>query len=161
MIDWLISLMCASFVPELEDPNIKNEIQMTKLKGRLEKTAQLSLIPIAEIVVSPPPPVELPVVSGKSLLVSASSPELVERIQALDSPVLDVLLTGIIGHGNQRAAILTDGKKDHVVGVGGYVSNAFKVTDIGVNSVTLVPLFGKSREPIAVHISESKPQGAS
>jgi hypothetical protein len=161
MIDWFVSLVIFAFVPELIDPTITNETHMTKLKHRLEKTAQLSLIPISDIVVSPPPPLDLPKVTGKALAVSATSPELIKRIQELETPILDVILTGIVGHSNQLAAILTDGKKDYVVGVGGYVSNAFKVIEVSKDRVALVPLVGKSRVPIYVYLNEIKPLGTS
>ncbi|MFN7507192.1 MAG: hypothetical protein ACK5Q1_16715, partial [Limnobacter sp.] len=84
---------------------------------------------------------DLPLITGRLFQwASAEGSEAASLSAAIDSAAETLRLTGLIESAGQRVAILNDGQKDHVVGVGSYVLGAYKVTSFGPGRVVLSPI---------------------
>lgn len=147
MIDYLFTLLLVPVLPELASPNLNHATALSALEQRLNQSQQVvpTVLEAAEVSEVQQPAPSLPKISGR--LFSWSSTDANDEKARKDAVVLSaeaLTLTGMIESSGQRVAILSDGEKDHVVGVGSYVLDAYKVVSFGPGQVVLMPLDGQA-----------------
>jgi hypothetical protein len=155
MIDYLFSLLLVPIFPQLADPVLTHAVAMKELEDRLlwgrnpppVKSGSIPSINLSEELNSNP--ANLPPISGRLLEWSSSQVAEEQNRQFVIGLSAGLLrLTGMIEASGQRAAILNDGQQDHVVGVGSYVLNAYRVASIGKEQIVLMavdPRLGNKR----------------
>jgi hypothetical protein len=144
MISFLFSLLLVPFLPELANPADQHSDDLSLLAQRIRQSQEILPAPPMDLVQDQ---VEnerdLPVITGRLFDWSETQRNAKGGVQtANDLPVETLRLTGMIESAGQRVAILNDGQQDHVVAVGSYVLNTYKVISFGANRVVLMPLDG-------------------
>ena len=144
MISLLFSLLLVPLLPELANPADQHSDDLSLLAQRIRQSQEI--LPQAPGVVAQTEIAsvrDLPVITGRLFEWSATQRNAKGEVPAADDlPVETLRLTGMIESAGQRVAILNDGQQDHVVAVGSYVLNAYKVISFGANRVVLMPLDG-------------------
>lgn len=147
MIELLFSLLLVPLLPELADPAESHSAALRELDRRLSRGGPNSIAFTEGSAVSPSPDVlaldapSLPVITGGLFEWSnISSITSQGDVTSSLSSVASLRLTGLIEISGQRVAILNDGEKDHVVGIGSYVLNTHRVKTLGRRHVVLMPL---------------------
>lgn len=140
MISALFSLLLVPVMPHLEDPVLNHGTRLAELQQRL-KTDEATQPPVQvlnkELAL---PAAELPLITGRIFDWSNKGKAEQQQEVLLDNAVEALRLTGIIESSGQRVAILNDGQRDHVVGQGSYVLNAYQVASLDGATVVLVPI---------------------
>lgn len=147
MIDALFSLLLVPFIPALEDPSVTHAATLNALEQRLNQSRNTPLAnPDAETVSSSllvDTPERLPLITGRVFEWSSSAVASEQaQVDEIGRTVEALRLTGVIESSGQRVAILNDGHTDHVVGVGSYVLNAYRVSSLDSGNVVLMPVAG-------------------
>ncbi|MCR2745943.1 hypothetical protein [Limnobacter parvus] len=152
MIEYLFSMLLVPLLPALENPDIGHAESLMALEQRLNQGRNSSVrvseakAPGDDELTLASNTESLPAITGRlfewssNLLVSEQA-----RIDDLGRAVGSMRLTGIIESSGQRVAILNDGQRDYVVGVGSYVLNAYRVNSLGAGNVVLLPVDGRAR----------------
>ncbi|MBU0784782.1 MAG: hypothetical protein KJ798_05370 [Gammaproteobacteria bacterium] len=153
MIEFLFSLLLVPMLPELADPAESHSTALKELDRRLSRGGPGSMEFTEGSVIDPLPGVSptlnmlnpgsssLPVITGGLFEWSSITPMSGQGYEtAGGSSAASLRLTGLIETSGQRIAILNDGEKDHVVGVGSYVLNTHKVVTLGRRHAVLIPL---------------------
>lgn len=145
MIEFIFSALLVPFLPALADPVVSHEQALKALQARLNQ-AQIAkpaavaaeLSPSASQLTTAP---SLPVISGRLFAwsKSAADTELPSSVTTAVS-AQSLRLKGLIETSGQYVGILNDGEKDHVVGVGSYVMDAYRVVSLGKRRMVLMPL---------------------
>lgn len=152
MIEFLFSLLLVPLVPALQNPDIGHAESLGALEQRLNQGRNASLtvseanVPDSEKSILASSSEYLPPITGR--LFEWSSNVLASeqaRQDELGRTVESMRLTGVIESSGQRVAILNDGQRDHVVGVGSYVLNAYRVNSLSAGNVVLLPVDGRTR----------------
>lgn len=153
MMEFLFSLLLVPILPELADPEESHSTALRELDRRLSRGGPGSM-ELAEGAVADPglnasataamlntPPLSLPAITGGLFEWSniRSVSNLGDQTAGGSAPV-SLRLTGLIETSGQRVAIINDGDKDHVVGVGSYVLNTHRVEALGRRHAVLMPL---------------------
>lgn len=160
MIEFLFSLLLVPLVPALENPGIGHAKSLEAMEQRLNqgKNAYLTVpevtVPDAEKSNLAINPELLPPITGRlfewSNNVVVSEPT---NQGAQDRPVESMRLTGILESSGQRVAILNDGQRDYVVGVGSYVLDAYRVNSLSAGKVVLLPLDERAKgKPLELNL---------
>lgn len=149
MIETLFSLLLVPLMPALGDPFVNHAAALAAVERTLQQGRNVqSAAPNVDAVASELPlltdtPESLPLITGR--LFAWSNVQRSEE-QALGDELgitTEALrLTGLIESSGQRVAILNDGQRDHVVGVGSYVLNAYRVNALNSDHVVLLPVDG-------------------
>jgi hypothetical protein len=144
MISFLFSLMLVPLLPELANPADQHSDDLSLLAHRIRQSQEI--LPSRPVGLAQEPVEsarDLPVITGRLFDWSETQRDAKGKVQtANDLPVETLRLTGMIESAGQRVAILHDGQQDHVVAVGSYVLNTYKVISFGANRVVLMPLDG-------------------
>jgi hypothetical protein len=147
MIELLFSLLLVPILPELADPAENHSSALRELDRRLSRGGPNSIAFTEGSAVSPNPDVlaldspSLPVITGGLFEWSNINPITSQGEVAVNGlSAVSLRLTGLIEISGQRVAILNDGEKDHVVGIGSYVLNTHRVETLGRRHVVLMPL---------------------
>jgi hypothetical protein len=144
MISTLFSLLLVPLLPELANPADQHSADLNLLAQRIRQSQEI--LPRTPEDLAPAQPDNtrsVPVITGRLFDWSASQRNAQGAVSlAQDLPVETLRLTGMIESAGQRVAILHDGEKDHVVAIGSYVLNTYKVISFGANRVVLMPLDG-------------------
>lgn len=147
MIDVLFSLLLVPLIPALEDPSVTHAATLSNLEQRLNQSrntpaANLDVV-AANSSLMIDKPEELPLITGRVFEWSSSAvTKQKAQIDEIGQTVEALRLTGVIESSGQRVAILNDGHSDHVVGVGSYVLNAYRVSSLDSGNVVLLPVDG-------------------
>ena len=144
MISLLFSLLLVPLMPELANPADQHSDDLSLLAHRIRQSQEILPSPPVDLAqVQVESARDLPVITGRVFDWSATQRNAKGEVAtANDLPVDTLRLTGMIESAGQRVAILNDGEQDHVVAVGSYVLNTYKVISFGVNRVVLMPLDG-------------------
>ncbi|BET27287.1 Tfp pilus assembly protein PilP [Limnobacter thiooxidans] len=144
MISFLFSLLLVPLLPELANPADQHSDDLNLLAQRIRQSQEiLPQTPMDLTQAQVESARDLPLITGRLFDWSATQRNAKGEVPAAnDLPVETLRLTGMIESAGQRVAILNDGQKDHVVAVGSYVLNTYKVISFGVNRVVLMPLDG-------------------
>ncbi|MEQ9108434.1 MAG: hypothetical protein RLO04_13295 [Limnobacter sp.] len=148
MMEFIFSLLLVPIIPELADPMESHSMAMNELNRRLSRGGPGSIefanapaVVDAVPVISGSESSSLPVITGGLFGWSDIKPMLRQGDEATNGSVSASLrLTGLIETSGQRIAILNDGEKDHVVGIGSYVLNTHRVEALGRRHIVLMPL---------------------
>ncbi|WP_334119130.1 hypothetical protein [Limnobacter sp.] len=151
MIEFLFSLLLVPVLPELEDPAERHAVALKGLEQRLNQGRQGAGGAVGRLVAAPQPEAlspdssRLPAITGR-LFEWSSVNSLAEQgqVAAYGLSAESLQLTGLIESSGQRVAILNDGEKDHVVGLGSYVLGTYQVVAFGRGQVVLMPLDTKT-----------------
>jgi hypothetical protein len=148
MMDFLFAILLVPFFPELGDPKEKHAMAMAELVQRLN-TGQKQAVVAPEFIEQPSSlsvrVEDLPPITGRLFQwASIEGGDGLGQGDAIDLSAESLRLTGLIETAGQRVAILNDGEKDHVVGVGSYVLGAYKVTSFGPGRVVLSPIHARA-----------------
>lgn len=147
MIELIFSLLLVPILPELADPVESHSMALRELDRRLSRGGPNSIGvaenaaagPSANVLVSDSP--SLPVITGWLFEWSnINSIVSLGEVAVSGLSAVSLRLTGLIEISGQRVAILNDGEKDHVVGIGSYVLNTHRVETLGRRHVVLMPL---------------------
>lgn len=145
MIEFIFSALLVPLLPSLADPAATHSQALKELQTRLNQ-AQLAP-PITTAAESSPGELKLttaaalPAISGRLFDWSKSSADLaVQQSIAVAVSAQSWRLTGLIETSGQYVGILNDGEKDHVVGVGSYLMDAYRVASLGNGRMILMPL---------------------
>lgn len=147
MIHYLFSLLLVPFLPMLEDPVLRHDEALKVVEQRLHPKDRAEQGLLAQAVLAAPEEQKsLPPITGRLFEWSTLAAQ--AKVDQTASPggiSADALrLTALIESGGQRVAILNDGQKDHVIGVGSYVLDTYRVVSFGSNQVVLAPIDGQS-----------------
>ena len=145
MIEFIFSALLVPLLPALADPAVSHDRTLSELQSRLNQARQAQPAAVAADLsaddpqtLSDPP---LPVISGRLFAWSKSITETGQPTTVTAAVSAQSLrLTGLIETSGQYVGILNDGEKDHVVGVGSYVMNAYRVVSLGKRRMVLMPL---------------------
>lgn len=151
MIEFLFSLLLVPMLPELADPAESHAVALRELGQRLNQGQQSfegvgrGLVAKAQPDSLIPDPSRLPLITGRLFEWSSMNSKAEQDQRAAYGLSAESLqLTGLIESSGQRVAILNDGEKDHVVGVGSYVLGSYKVVALGLGQAVLMPLDAKT-----------------
>lgn len=144
MISLLFSLLLVPLLPELANPTDQHSDDLSLLAQRIRQSQEMLPVPPIDLVqVQVENERDLPLITGRLFDWSVTQRNAKGEVLTANDPHVDRLrLTGMIESAGQRVAILNDGQKDHVVAVGSYVLNTYKVISFGANRVVLMPLDG-------------------
>lgn len=146
MMDYLFSMLLVPFFPSLDDPRTNHASTIAVIQQRLsagQEPEKRDLNPGrdnsgSEFSALSKGSTELPPITGRLFQWSSTqSGDESRRLAALDSLAESLRLTGLIESSGQQVAILSDGKVDHVVGLGSYVLGVYKVTSFGPGRIVL------------------------
>lgn len=149
MMDFLFGILLVPFFPQLDDPQENYAATMDRLEQRLN-AGQWQVGSVAEPKDSGDVQLDsalsvramdLPPITGRLFQWSGTqSGHEANRQAAVNLSLQSLRLTGLIESAGQQVAILNDGQVDHVVGVGSYVLDTYRVTSFGPGQVVLSPL---------------------
>lgn len=145
MIEFIFSALLVPLMPALADPAVSHDPALKDLRARLDQSqsAQPALVPV-ELLPSKPQPstkLSLPAISGRLFDWTRNSADATgQPSMAVGASAQSLRLTGLIETSGQYVGILNDGEKDHVVGVGSYVMDAYRVVSLGKRRMVLMPL---------------------
>ena len=145
MIEFIFSALLVPLLPALADPAVSHDLALKGLQARLNQAqlAQPGAV-AAELLPSEPQPntrLALPAISGRLFDWSKTSADATGQPSlAVGASAQSLRLTGLIETSGQYVGILNDGEKDHVVGVGSYVMDAYRVVSLGKRRMVLMPL---------------------
>jgi len=145
MIEFIFSALLVPLLPALADPAVSHDRALKALQARLNQAQLAQPAPVvAELSPSAPQLTvapSLPVISGRLFAWSKGAAD--EGQQSPAAPAVSaqsLRLTGLIETSGQYVGILNDGEKDHVVGVGSYVMDTYRVVSLGKRRMVLMPL---------------------
>ena len=144
MIEFLFSALLVPVLPELADPTETHAVAIKEIDKRLTRSREGAELPAdastpLETLTSNQP--ELPVITGGLFGWSKVKPVANQgNADVASSPSIQLRLTGLMDISGQRVAILNDGAKDHVVGVGSYVLDTYQVVALGPKNAVLKAL---------------------
>ncbi|HEX4856431.1 MAG TPA: hypothetical protein VFV28_06425 [Limnobacter sp.] len=151
MISSLFALLLVPVFPGLEESQYRHGPALAELERQLEAARTLQSpagqekggMTASQRLTLPVP--ELPAITGRIFDWSENDQNMSLRREGQVEGIAETLrLTGVIEAGGQQVAILHDGREDHVVGLGSYVLNAYKVTALGRGKVELTPVIERA-----------------
>lgn len=147
MIEFLFSVLLIPVLPELADPSDNHSVAIKEIDRRLSRSRENASPSIQGSTVGATPETssleapDLPIITGGLFEWSSTKPINTEGEETAGGlSTASLRLTGLIDISGQRVAILSDGEKDHVVGVGSYVLNTYQVVALGSRNAVLKPL---------------------
>lgn len=145
MIEFIFSTLLVPLLPALANPAVSHDQALKELQSRLGQVQHAQPVSMESKLSSAEPQLKpslaLPVISGRLFDWSNSSKnESGQSSIEIGVSAQSLRLTGVIETSGQYVGILNDGEKDHVVGVGSYVMDAFRVVSLGKRRLVLMPI---------------------
>lgn len=150
MIELILNLLLVPLLPEWGDQSVQvnNGLQQIQFKlADLERQRKESVDQTDQVVAAMDSPRRVessesilgaqPVLAGR-LLTGLAPDTLGQQARTLNEGVGQLALRGVLHTGQTRLAIVSSGDKEHVLTVGSYLLEAYRVSQIGRAEVQLV-----------------------
>ncbi|HEY1059202.1 MAG TPA: hypothetical protein VGE55_10785 [Limnobacter sp.] len=156
MIELLMSALINPWLGVVDRPEDLHAEKMQVIEQRLARSQTAITPDPATLNFTPPPKPPLPAIDGRLLEQSLNGDRVVARTFA--PGMANWTMTGLIGAGPKRVAILNDGSRDQVVAPGAVIDRQWRVDKVDAERVVLLPLTrAEGHRPVTLYLNAPTP----
>lgn len=156
MIEMLMGVLINPWLGILDRPEDLHANKMQVIEQRLARSQAVLAPDPATLNFTPPPKPPLPGIDGRLLVQSLNGDRAVT--QTFGPGMAKWTMTGLIGAGAKRVAILNDGSRDRVVAPGAVIDRQWRVDRVEAEHVVLIPLTrAESHRAVTLYLNTPNP----